>query len=99
MTDDATIDRNTKVSLGLVVLLAVNLVAISGAWFNVSARITNIESTLKRGMADRFSVRDAANQSMRMAILNPGLRVPDPENPGSVIMVEAAAVERFEGGE
>lgn len=60
--------------------LAVKLNAGNALLEGLTARVTAIES-------NRYRISDASEQALRLAIENPGLRVPDPRNTADIIVV------------
>lgn len=89
------INEKTKVSLTIGAIFAVILFVGGGAW-KASAFASGIEVELKslRGdlttlAGDRFTLAMASEQALRTAMANPGLRVPDPRNPGQFFFVES----------
>lgn len=83
-----TITRETKVALGLI--LTVIGVGFASTW-KVSAAVAKVEQRLAEVETDRYTLSAASEQALRTAMENPGLRVPDPRNPGQVFVVRDAA--------
>ena len=88
------ITEKTKVSLTIGAGVALVLFVGGGAW-QASSFASGIEVELKRLRLDltqlsedRFTVAMASEQSLRTAIANPGMKVPDPRNPGQYFFVE-----------
>lgn len=75
-----TLDRSTKVHLGTAA--AVIMVVVAG-----STWITREIELLRIRVDASYTTSAAAENALRMAIENPGIRVPDPRVPGAVITV------------
>ncbi|MEO1584769.1 MAG: hypothetical protein AAFR96_09385 [Planctomycetota bacterium] len=78
---ERSISRNSRVTLGLAVLIVAAIVMNE-------RRLSSIESklaTLSSGVVDRWTFAQQEAWSLRLAVNNPMLRVPDPANPGSTI--------------
>lgn len=91
-----TLNQNTRVTLGVVA--AILVVGIGATWTLAAVAIKSFESirteigTLTSGLEqvknDRYTLTAASETALRTAIENPGLRVPDPRNPGKVFVVD-----------
>lgn len=79
------ISKNTKVTLGLLLTI---LVAAGGAFWQASTLYSDVRVDLDKVLNDRFTLTAASEQALRHAILNPGVKVPDPRNPGKFFQVE-----------
>lgn len=88
------LSNDTKITLGTAV--AVVSISITATWWfsqqlsdvkremaAISSRIGQNESELPKF----YSLAAASEQALRMAIENPGLRVPDPRDPNRLIEV------------
>lgn len=95
------IDRNTGISIGVMVLVVgaivtctIFLQGIKAEVATASIRIDNIVAATEDAKDDRYRMTNASEDALREAIENPGHRVPDPRNPGSVFVVEQGNVVR-----
>lgn len=110
-----TVDKSTKVTIGLV-LAAIVLLSPPVVWLTnmhssvkevrhdvegmasktdlavVVAKIDGLMKDLDAAKDERYRMTNASEDALRMAIENPGLRVPDPRNPGKVFVVQVGAV-------
>jgi len=88
------LSNDTKITLGTAV--AVVSISISATWW-FSARLAEFRSEI-RALSTRleqtdtaipkmYSLAAASEQALRLAIENPGLRVPDPRDPNTIIAV------------
>lgn len=73
--------------------------AIIGAAFYTGNHLKGYENEIKDlrddviGFNDnRFDLTMKSEDALRTALLNPGLKVPDPRNPGQYFLVEGAAI-------
>lgn len=73
-----TITKNTKVTIGVGMIVSV----VVGVWW--AGRITE---RVNQKLAEVYTISAATESALREAIENPGHRVPDPRNPGDVIVV------------
>lgn len=76
-----TITKDTKISIALALLVVGT--AWSTAWA-ISTKLSDIDAKLE----EVYTLSAAAEQALRMAIKNPGMRVPDPRDPNKIIVVE-----------
>lgn len=83
--------RDTKITIGTAV--AVVGLAIGSTWWvaerlnDTTAQLINIRSEIEgvtAKMTDLYKKSEASEQALRMALENPGLRVPDPRDPSKV---------------
>lgn len=79
---DRSISRKTTITLSLAMTIVVGIVVLD-------RRISAIETMA----LDRWTGTHQEVWALRMAIANPGVAVPDPEQPGSYIRVHAAEIE------
>lgn len=97
--DTSKISKETNIQLGFAVTVLTSLagVLVGGAVFVMNDRewklnmlrdIKEIRTTMDNNTADRYTLSMASEDAMRESIMNPGHRVPDPRNPGKVIVVE-----------
>lgn len=91
-----SITKETKISLSLALLLVSCTGAVVGSIWRFAGRVDEVTRQteqvnvkLESMKSEMFTQSQAAEQALRTAMLNPGLRVPDPRNPGQVIVVEA----------
>lgn len=87
------ITLDTKASLTLAKLGA-GIIAIVGATWWTGRLAAGIEQELAMIRVDldgKYTLAAASEQALRMAIENPGMRVPDPRDPQQVLVVESAA--------
>ena len=85
-----TLSQDTKITIGTAV--AVITVCIGSARWG-AAKLESIESrirALESGLGDKFNLAAASEQALRMALENPGFRVPDPRDPAIIIEVRPA---------
>lgn len=54
--------------------------------------LENIKQDVDEAKAESFTSAMAAETALRLAINNPGMRVPDPRNPDRVIVVQSGSV-------
>ena len=87
-----TLSKNTPMTLGLVALFLGPLIAavIFGMRVDGSVDALQMEFTLWKN--NQYSLTSASEDALRMAVENPGMRVPDPRHPGSVIVVEVGRI-------
>lgn len=94
------LSNDTKVTLGTAAVLV--SISISATWWFsaqladfkrelsvLTGRIVQNESELPK----LFSLAAASEQALRMAIENPGLRIPDPRDPNRIIQARPLARE------
>ena len=93
-----TLNKETSISIGLVIVIIGalfgaaayinnNIEKVSGNLVQVIGELKSVESQVAQMKSDQYTVSQAAEQALRTAIENPGMRVPDPRNPGSIITV------------
>lgn len=76
-----------------VVSVIAGVVALSGFVIAATIWANNLDHQIKAlslQMGDRYTLTMAAENALRTALENPGMRVPDPRNPGSVIVVKTS---------
>lgn len=97
-TPAMTLTQNSRVTLGVVG--AILVVGIGATWTlatvvinqfsSIRSEIRDLTSGLEAVKVDRYTLAAASETALRTAIENPGLRVPDPRNPGKVFVVDIA---------
>lgn len=83
----AALTQDTKVTIGVVFIALSG--AVTGTWW-LGAQIAQLNNRLDRLdslIGDRFSMTQASETALRLAMENPGMRVPDPRDPSQVIEV------------
>jgi hypothetical protein len=73
-----------SVAAGLIIF------AIGATWW-VAKTLSNITTQIKTMLTrldNAFTIEKASEQALRMAIENPGMRVPDPRDPAKIIEVK-----------
>lgn len=85
------LNERTKVNLS-VVAFATLILAIVGHTIivvNLYRDIVNQVEALKRETSSSYPMSQAAEDALRNAIGNPGVRFSDPRNPGHYVVVES----------
>jgi len=88
------INEKTKVSLTIAGIVSLILFVGGGAWQassfanNIEVELKQLRTDLNSFSGDRFTAAMASEQALRTAMANPGMRVPDPRNPGQFFFVE-----------
>jgi nitrogen fixation protein FixH len=91
-----TLSKDTKITLGAAVVVV--KIAVAATWW-AGVQFNNLKAdsreqfnalnaqiaTLTERAAGSYTLAAASEQALRMAIENPGLRVPDPRDPSKVI--------------
>ncbi|MEM9019953.1 MAG: hypothetical protein AAGC44_05260 [Planctomycetota bacterium] len=72
-----SIDKDSRISLGLMLTLTVPML-----W--IAVKVHKIEAK----QAQAYTITQASEDALREAIANPGHKVPDPRDPGQLIVVE-----------
>jgi len=72
------LNGDTKITLAVAVLCLST--AVGGTW-----KVSTAVNQLQRDVAGSYTLAAASEQALRMAIENPGLRVPDPRDPSKII--------------
>lgn len=85
-----TLSADNKVTIGTA--LTVIGVCVSCAVWGVS-KLNVIESRLAAVEGGKYNLTTASEQALRLAIENPGMRVPDPRDPAVIIEVRARSIE------
>ena len=83
----AALTQDTKVTIGVVFIALSG--AVTGTWW-LGTQISQLNNRLDRLdslIGDRFSMTQASETALRLAMENPGMRVPDPRDPSQVIEV------------
>ena len=86
-----SLTKETKVSLGLAFVI-VATVFTSTMW--LTRKIDMMEYRLSALEKEQYTLAEAAEAALRLAIANPRLRVPDPRNPEVLIRVEVGVAQR-----
>lgn len=68
------------------------VVTIVGATWRISSLITGYQQEIEAFKEDRWTLTMQSEQAFRLAIANPGMKVPDPRAPGKMIVVEGSQV-------
>lgn len=89
------IGTKTPITVGLAIILAANLTGGTAAYFDLAYRIQAVEASLELTAGDRYRRADAESFALRLAIQNPGMKIPDPANPSQSIVVTRATVGSF----
>lgn len=55
-------------------------------------QLDSLRVVLNQKTEDRYTKAESAARFYRLAILNPGLKIPDPENPHNIIEVSSAKI-------
>lgn len=58
----------------------------------LNQKLDAVLADIEAGKDERYRMTNASENALRMALENPGLRVPDPRNPGAVIVMRGSAV-------
>lgn len=98
-----TITPQSKTTLGIagtIVIAAIGSTwtisnAIGAVKAEIATRIDGVEASVhetKVAIDGKASLSALSEQALRMAIENPGLRVPDPRDPNRIIVVEIVRV-------
>lgn len=77
-------------NIGDVLVIATIICAIGGAVWRMGAVINKFSTRLITLESDRYPLSVASEAALRMAIENPGLKVPDPRDPNKIIQVVPA---------
>ena len=80
----SALTQDTKITIGTAV--ACMSIAIAGTW-RFSEALKDIEMKVDHLARDAYPLTAACEQALRMAIENPGFRVPDPRDPNKIIVV------------
>lgn len=90
---NTTLSDKTKISIEVWLLVFI-LLSIIGSAFGCGVYLQTIRSDFNDAIKDiaklrteQYSLPMAERDALRHAIENPGIRVPDPAHPGSVIVV------------
>lgn len=83
---DVTISDNTKIKLGVAVAAMAAILTLGTVIWSLKSDVMEIKS-------NRWTIAQECEAALRTAILNPGIKMPDPRSPGSVIEVMSAHVD------
>ncbi|QQS08659.1 MAG: hypothetical protein IPK69_11820 [Phycisphaerales bacterium] len=87
-----TLSTDTKITIGTAI--AVVSTSIAATWWfsqqlaHFRSELATLASRISQGEAEvakSYTLAAASEQALRMALENPGLRVPDPRNPSQLI--------------
>lgn len=81
-----TVTQDTKVTIGTAVLVLVSLLTVG---WRLNTEFSKLRTDLTAVQNDSYSKAAAAEQALRLAMENPGLRVPDPRDPTKVFEVRS----------
>ena len=87
------VSEKTRISLTIASMAALVIFVGGGAWqaSNFAADIKTQIAGLRRDITtlseEQMSMAKASENALRMAMANPGVRVPDPRNPGQFFEV------------
>lgn len=97
--EDSKIRFNTLI-VTVVACFSLTTATAAFAW-KASNTLTKIDNELKAQSAaisevkeNSYTLSRAAEQALRMAIENPGMRVPDPRDPSKLIVVHQGAIDK-----
>lgn len=79
---ESQVNHAISTETGLTVGLVVTIVCCT-VW--LSTKLSKIDSRLSKLEEDHYTKAEAAESSLRLAIENPSINVPDPRNPGKLI--------------
>lgn len=88
------INEKTRVSLTIGAVGALLVGAVGGTWTaasyaaGIQRQLESISDDFDKFRQDRFTTAMASEQALRTAMANPGMKVPDPRNPGQFFFVE-----------
>lgn len=89
----AALTSQTKTTIGTAIIVAGFAFGgwqyLENRFGSITSRFTELETRLAEGTGDRFTKTAAAEQALRMAIENPGIKVPDPRDPNRIIEVRS----------
>lgn len=77
-------------TLGEVLIIATIIASTAGAVWRIGMVFGRFETRIVALEKDKFPMSVASEAALRMAILNPGMPVPDPRDPTKVIVVDRA---------
>ena len=83
------ITQDTKVTIGTAGGL---LVAVVGGALYLKGELSSLRNDLTTIQKDQYTMSMAVEQAFRMAVANPGMKVPDPRSPGNIIEVQRARI-------
>lgn len=80
------------VALQITLLSSVILCTATVVWVarGTMAKLDGLRLDVDRLSTEMYRLAVASEQALRMAIENPGVRVPDPRDPNKIIVVEAS---------
>lgn len=86
------LSKETTVTLSAAV--AASMAFLGGAFWihnsiqTLGGQMERMSEQVVTLRANQYTISQAAENALRMAIANPGMRVPDPRNPGQILVVE-----------
>ena len=80
-----SLSENSKIKLGLAVTA---IAACSSLAVTLYGLRTDVDSM----KTNQWTIAQQCETALRTALENPGLRVPDPRNPGGIIVVDKARI-------
>lgn len=83
-----TITTNTRITIGAVVAIGGVLWGAAAFVGRINQSMRELSAGLDTVRADRYTLSAASENALRMAIENPGTRVPDPRDPAKVFVVD-----------
>ncbi len=85
------ISNESTLTITLAAASGLLIFAIGATWW-VAKTLSNITTqirTMLTRLDNAFTIEKASEQALRMAIENPGMRVPDPRDPTKIIEVRS----------
>ena len=88
-----TFTEKTRLSVPVASLAANVLFLLFAGWraseftADIYAQMESLRRDINRVTEERFTMAQGAEQALRLAMENPGIRVPDPRNPGQFFEV------------
>lgn len=84
------------IKVRVAVLIAAIIPVTIGVW-TASGTVSGIRRDIAELKADSLTIPRACELALRMAVENPGVRVPDPRDPSKVIVVRPGSVSPMGG--
>lgn len=79
------VDRNSKIA---ITVSASALIAIFSLVMKAYGYMSDMQVTVEKLSVEGYTKTEASEQALRHAIANPGVKVPDPRNPGQYFHVQ-----------
>lgn len=99
-TSKFSLTSNTTISFGLLITIIGGILWINNSFNNFQLQITElktqiaaIQTILDSNKENRLTKSEAAEAALRAAILNPGMRIPDPRNLNLTIVVSSGKIQ------